>query len=138
MLQCSGDTIRLVIRQLRCKRCNRIHHELPNLLVPYKRYEAAGIEGAVGSPPAADVAVDESTLYRWRRWFALWAEYAKGCLESLACRFNLHVETSSRSSQSVLHPLGRWVGDAPGWLARSVRPITNANLWVHTRSAFLT
>jgi hypothetical protein len=29
------------------------------------------------------------------------------------------------------------VGDAPRWLERIVRPIVNINLWLHTRSAFL-
>ncbi len=136
-IRSSGDTARLVIRRLQCKFCGRIHHELPNLLVPYKRHEAASIERAVTTPPAADVGVEESTLNRWRKWFTSWAEYAKGCLESIAYRFNLLVETSSGSSQTALHPLGHLVGDAPRWLARAVRPIANANLWVHTRSAFM-
>lgn len=136
-IQSTGEITHLLIRRLKCTACGRIHHELPDLLVPYKRHEAASIERAVSNPPAADIAVEESTLNRWRRWFAWWAEYAKGCLESIACRFGLPVEASPKPLQAALHPLGHLLGDAPRWLARAVRPIANANLWVHTRSALV-
>ena len=42
-----GETKVLIIRRLRCTHCRRIHHELPNCLVPYKRYESACIERVV-------------------------------------------------------------------------------------------
>ncbi len=34
-LQGDGETIILIIRRLRCRNCRRIHHELPDILVPY-------------------------------------------------------------------------------------------------------
>ncbi|WP_264176031.1 hypothetical protein [Effusibacillus dendaii] len=84
------------------------------------------------------VAADDSTLQRWRRWFQEQSTYLFGCLSSIAIRFDQDsVKRSSTSSQSAHHKIGHLVGDAPGWLARIVRPIANANLWVHTRSAFL-
>ncbi|MEW6541058.1 MAG: DUF6431 domain-containing protein [Bacillota bacterium] len=43
-----GDKIILVIRRLRCVACRRIHHELPDLLVPYRRHIRESIEAAVG------------------------------------------------------------------------------------------
>ncbi|MGB4509265.1 MAG: DUF6431 domain-containing protein, partial [Syntrophomonadaceae bacterium] len=30
-----GERITLIIRRLRCVKCQRIHHELPDMLVPY-------------------------------------------------------------------------------------------------------
>ncbi|WP_445349419.1 DUF6431 domain-containing protein [Desulforudis sp. DRI-14] len=33
-----GDKIVLIIRRLGCVACHRIHHELPDMLVPYKRF----------------------------------------------------------------------------------------------------
>ncbi|WP_307545897.1 DUF6431 domain-containing protein [Paenibacillus sp. V4I5] len=30
----------LVIRRLHCSQCLKIHHELPDCIVPYKRYES--------------------------------------------------------------------------------------------------
>lgn len=134
----SGESITLIIRRLRCKNCGRIHHELPNILVPYKRYEAASIEQVVSeSPSSTCVAVDDSTLYRWRAWFHQWSTYAIGCLQAIAKRFNLPVEEQSGSSQTSLELIGQLVNSADGWLARAVRPIVNAHLWVATRSAFM-
>jgi hypothetical protein len=64
--------------------------------------------------------------------------YLLGALKSIAIRFHQDpAEESSGFLQTAYHPFGRFVGDAPGWLARIVRPVANANLWLHTRSAFL-
>src|SRR5690554_6190024 len=125
----SGEKDRLIIRRLQCEDCKRIHHELPDILVPYKRYDAESIEGTVSAPARLDIVADGSTLYRWRIWFLVWAVHAQGCLQSISLRFNLSVESSSALSQSALQTLGRYVGDAAGWLSRCVRPITNLNLW---------
>ncbi|QSO54912.1 hypothetical protein JZ785_04655 [Alicyclobacillus curvatus] len=121
---------------MRCEDCRRIHHELPNLLVPYKRYQAECIESVVTKAEHC-VATDESTLHRWKIWFKDWAKYASGCLNAIASRFELPVKVSSRPLHPSLQSIGRWVGNADGWLARTVRPIANENLWIHTRSAFL-
>jgi len=133
-----GVRIVLVVRRLGCVMCHRIHHELPDLLVPYKRHIGESIEAAVGGDPALSVAGDESTLWRWRRWFRELADYFLGCLVALAARYKVSsAEGRSTLSESVLHRIRQLVGDAPGWLARVVRPVTNANLWVQTRFAFL-
>ena len=127
----------LVIRRLRCDRCDRIHHELPDILVPYKRYGREAIEPVVANEPALSVAVDESTIMRWRQWFAERADYFVGCLESIRIRFGHGpVEAPSDLSLSMLQRIWHYVGDAPAWLARVVRPIANTNQWVQTRSAF--
>ena len=125
----SGDKDKLVIRRLYCEICKKIHHELLDILVPYKRYDAESIEGVVSEPARADVAADESTLSRWRNWFYVWAMYAVGCLQSISLRFNLPVESSSKLPQSALQSLGSYVGDGTGWLSRVVRPIVNSHLW---------
>ena len=109
--------------------CSKIHHELPDLLVPYKRYDAESIEGVVAEPARKDIAADESTLLRWRTWFIAWTVYAQGCLNSISIRFHLPVENSSGRSQSALHTLGRFVGITVGWLKRTVRSIVNSHLW---------
>ena len=36
-----------MIRRLYCKKCRRLHNELPDILSPYKHYEAETIEGVV-------------------------------------------------------------------------------------------
>jgi len=135
--QSSGGRSILIIRRLRCESCFKIHHELPDLLVPYKRYDAESIEGVLNEPPRRDIAVDESTLSRWKLWFAAWVVYAQGCLQMISIRYNLPVENSSDRPQSALQRLGQFVGNADGWLRRIVRPIANSHLWIHTRSAFM-
>lgn len=128
--QSSGERATLIIRRLYCEACARIHHELPDLLVPYKRYDAESIEGSLSEPKRTDIAADESTLSRWKTWFLAFAVYAAGALQSISLRFHLPVASSSTRSCSALQSLGRFVGDIPGWLSRVVRPIANSNLWI--------
>lgn len=129
VIDSAGDTIVLIIRRLRCCDCGRIHHELPDILVPYKRYGSESIEAAVTGDTALDVAADESTIRRWRNWFKDLASYLLGCLTSIVIRCGRgSVEEASRlPSGSALERIWRHVGDAPGWLARLVRPVTNSN-----------
>lgn len=134
-----GEMKRLVIRRLRCEQCRKIHHELPDCIVPYKRYESDCIEQVVTQSAGLLVApADQATLGRWRSWFQHLARYWEGALLALAVRYNLDLEVGpSNPSSSAHHRLGRLVGDVPGLLARIVRPVVNANLWLHTRSVFL-
>lgn len=125
-----GDRVQLVIRRLQCERCGKIHHELPDLLVPYKRYDAASIESVVAELPQSDSAAEESTLARWRSWFAVWAVYAAGCLQAIALRFHLPVQSTSNADRCACQMLGRYVGEAAGWLSRVVRSLVNQQLWV--------
>lgn len=134
-----GDRRILVIRRLRCVQCRKIHHELPECIVPYKRYESECVEQVITESEATlAVAADDATLRRWKIWFLAQSCYLLGALESIAIRFHQNpVEKSSVPSQSAHLGIGHYVGDAPGWLARIVRPVVNSNLWAHTRSAFL-
>lgn len=128
----------LVIRRLRCSQCRRIHHELPDMLVPYKRYIGKSIEAALQKDPGLSAPADESTLQRWRGWFQEYAGYLVGCLTALGARYGIaSVEGPSNLPESALQRIWRHVGEAPGWLARIVRPVANANLWPQTRLAFL-
>ncbi|WP_371825253.1 DUF6431 domain-containing protein [Paenibacillus soyae] len=126
----SGERAKLIIRRLYCTSCARIHHELPDLLVPYKRYDAESIEDVLQEPDASAVAADESTISRWLAWFQVWAVYAAAALQAISIRFKLPVQQASVAPRSALHALGRYVGDVAGWLGRAVRPIANLNLWV--------
>jgi len=139
LLEASGELRILVIRRFRCVTCRKIHHELPDCIVPYKRYESACVENVVAAAPEGIiVAADHSTLHRWRNWLRSQMTHWMGCLESIAIRFGLDVAgEASEPSQTAHHRFGRYVGDAVGWLARVVRSVANSNFWIHTRSAFL-
>ncbi len=87
---------------------------------------------------STDIAADEATLYRLKIWFYRQLPYLLGALRAIAiCLGQTPVEESSVPSPSAHQRIGCYVGNAPGWLARIIRPIANSNLWVHTRSAFL-
>ncbi len=133
----SGEKMVLVIRRLRCTQCKRIHHELPDMLVPYKRHTRKSIEEVIIEYSNLSVSADESTLRRWKSWFNDISDYFQGCLKSIAIRSGREsAEDKSGFPKSKLQRIWHYVGDAPGWLARAVRPIVNTNLWTHTRSAF--
>ncbi|HQA08641.1 MAG TPA: DUF6431 domain-containing protein [Syntrophomonadaceae bacterium] len=133
-----GNKIVLSIRRLRCADCKRIHHELPDILVPYKHHVRESIETTITEERQMSVIADESTLKRWQNWFFERADYFQGCLTSIILRYHLKESVGGLSSlpPSKLHRIWQHVGDAPGWLARVVKPIANLNLWPHTRSAF--
>lgn len=128
----------MIIRRLRCKTCKRVHHELPDILVPYKRYRIECIEAVINGEKALSVVADESTISRWKRWFRVLANHFLGCLISITARYGKGAaEERSELPGSSLQRICYYVGDGPGWLARVVRPVVNTNLWVQTRSAFL-
>ena len=133
-----GEKVILSIRRLRCVECKRIHHELPDMLVPYKRHVRESIEAVINGEPEASVTADESTLKRWQSWFFEMADYLHGCLVSIIVRYDHKqtVEGLSGLPKSKLQRIWQYVGDAPKWLARVVKPIANFNLWPHTRYAF--
>ena len=133
-----GEQKSLVVRRLRCLQCRKIHHELPDCIVPYRRYESECVEQVVAEPISSSVAADNATLRRWKCWFKNQRTYLLGALRSISIRFHQDpAEKSSVPSQPAHHGIGRIMTDSPGWLARIVRSIVNVNLWLHTRSAFL-
>ncbi|WP_235549875.1 DUF6431 domain-containing protein [Paenibacillus sp. Soil766] len=85
----TGEAKVLSLRRLRCNGCRKIHHELPDCLVPYKRYESTCLEEVVSEEEAGTVvAADDSTLYRWRSWYNELTAYWCGALFSIAVRFS--------------------------------------------------
>jgi len=103
--------------------------------VPYKRYASADIEKVLTEEESA---ADNATLYRLKRWFHSRLPYLLASLRSLSLRLGGDpVKEPSVLSQSVHQRIGHYVGSDPGWLKRIVRPLVNANLWLHTRSDFL-
>ena len=112
-----ADGIRqiLIIRRLRCCDCKHIHHELPDILVPYKRHCAETIEKIIDDR-IDDADIGELTIRRIRNWWNDLRVYKLGILASLSAKF------------------GMAFGNPPK-LKEVVRALANANLWVSTRSA---
>ena len=84
----AGEKLTLVIRVLKCLDCKRIHHELPDNLVTYKRYDRESIETVINGGTIIDVAADDSTIVRWKKWFATMSDYFLVCLISIATKLN--------------------------------------------------
>ena len=135
-LRCIGSRLRgcldevgakmvLSIRRSRCLGCSKIHHELPDKLVPYKRYEAKVLELVHDRNLDAAIEPALSTVNRWRQWLSWFLRHADRCREVLSFRYGLSEDVSFSD------PL------RSRWLAGTVRMVANTNLWVHTRSAWL-
>ena len=113
----SGVKQTLIIRRLRCKDCRVIHHELPDILIPYKRHCADTVENVIAGD-ISDVCCDNRTITRIKAWWDACQQYLKNVIASLREKYDV---------EFPLYPAPREI----------VRAVANANLWIHTRSAFL-
>jgi hypothetical protein len=113
----AGNKVMLIIRRLRCqtKKCSKIHHELPDRVIPYKRHCAETVEKVVNGD-VNDACCDFVTENRIRVWWAGMYAYFQSVLESLNEKYGV-------AFPSKLTP------------REIVRAVVNANYWVHTRSA---
>ncbi len=135
----SGNLVEKVlrIRRLQCKSCLKIHHELPDLLIPYKLHAAAIIEAALEETETVlvtqAVPVETSTHRRWKVWFDGITCHLLGALHTMERK-----ETMEKTPLigTALQRFRKYVGSAPGWLSRIVQSLVKKNLWVQTRSAF--
>lgn len=108
-----------IIRRLRCKECETIHHELPDFLIPFKRHCRANIECVIAEN---DIHRDRlanmslSTVLRIRWWWHAIKNYFS--FVKLGIEFELGVNLSTATK--------------PGHLSRV---LVNLHKWIHTRSA---
>ncbi|MBQ9634706.1 MAG: hypothetical protein IJV12_00625 [Acidaminococcaceae bacterium] len=134
LIQSDGSKIWLIIRRLNCPHCNRIHHELPDMVIPYKRYSTQAVEdilsGAASTP--LPVACENSTIRRIRIWFSLLRSYFESCLQSLKQLFQTDADFLIEIDKMV--PL-EVVTLPAGWLRCLVRALVNSGRWRQTRSA---
>lgn len=132
----NGDWKVLVIRRLRCANplCRRIHTELPDFLVPYKRYQISAIESVLAG--TAQVApLEESTRQRWRRWYRILRDHLLGVAASVRRHLQETVRTllASPNSSPITTPLLDGMK-----LTELVRLTVNTGNWITTRSAMVT
>ena len=81
-----GNQIVYYIRRLRCAPCNRIHHELPDRIVPYKRHCAETIEN-ITHEKTNDTPCEEKTVKRIFRWWNAIHPYFLNILKSLTMKY---------------------------------------------------
>ena len=63
----NGQKMYFSIRRLRCPRCLKIHHELPDFIMPHKHFAAICLIKALQKKEDT-LFCENSTIYRWRRW----------------------------------------------------------------------
>lgn len=127
-----GQQSVLIIRRLKCQHCQRIHHELPDIIVPYKRYSADAIEEILDERKEETYPCEDSTALRLRCWFSLLRDYFEKAL--CAIRYRHRQDEEVWQELSNLIPLTPITLSA-GWLKSIVRILVNSGFWLQTRFA---
>ena len=112
----NGEIKVLKIRRLKCKCCEKIHHELPDIIVPYKRHSAKTIEKIINGADEA-IYCEESTLNRIKAWWLTIKLYIESVKASLEFKYGITFSSESK-------------------LLEIVRALVNRHLWPGTRSAW--
>jgi len=92
-----------------------MHHELPDIIVPYKRHSAETIEDIIGGNESK-ATCEESTIARIKSWWAAMQLYIKNIMASLAAKYDIELSKEKK-------------------LPLIVRVLVNTHLWPRTRSA---
>ena len=108
------EKICLLIQRHKCKNCGKIHHQLPDCIVPYKRFSLEIIEGIIREPDAPTL-IDEETVRRILHWWVLMIAYILGIAPSLMEKHQVAIAPNQK-------------------LAQIVRALANSHLWPGTRS----
>lgn len=131
LLQADGSCTTLIIRVLQCVDCKRTHRELPDIVIPYKRYESDVFETILADTEHRDKLVDypceQRTAIRIKLWFYLMHHYFEGIIRSLNESF--HIEAP------VTLPLYPLSNQPAGWLKHLVRSVVNSSRWQQVCSA---
>ena len=117
VINTDGNKEKLSIRRLRCSLCRKIHHELPDCVIPYKRHCVETIENII-TGNTEDICCDFVTEHRIRSWWMTIKLYFEKILASLKIKYG--VELSANTAPREI-----------------IRALVNLNLWVHTRSAMM-
>ena len=114
-----GVKRQIIVRRMFCSTCDKLHIELPDVLVPHKHYGSEVIENVVDDVSTPDDLTTEDypcekTMERWKNWIAINIPQIDGCLRSAGTRLlDLH-ESLLVSTDSLLTQLRK---NGAGWLA---------------------
>lgn len=102
------------IRRLKCSVCKHLHNELPDILAPYKHYEAELIAGVIDDVVHPDDEDSEDypcqiTMERWLYWFNVNLQRIEGYLRQIAATLHLNVTSVSLLEAERKIPQNRWL-----------------------------
>lgn len=63
------DIRAIVIMQVKCKECKRVHSIMPDFVSPNKLYSSQLIDEAINNNDIKTCTADDSTIRRWRKTF---------------------------------------------------------------------
>ena len=109
--QGDGEKSTLIIRRLRCAKCRRIHHELPDCVIPYKRYSADVVEAVINGGKKVGVAVEDGTIRRMIQWWKLMLPYYINVLKTLTEKYQIQFHE-------------------PPLFKEIIRAVANSNNWI--------
>jgi hypothetical protein len=114
-----GSLLLFLIQRVRCKDCGKMHHVLPDTIIPYKRYDAETIEAVIkGNPEQALCGLEEQDIYRIKIWWGNMVRYILKKSAVVLTKKEIHISPESK-------------------LPAIVRALANAHLWPGTRSVLL-
>ena len=114
MIKEDGVKTTLVIRRLRCEKCRKIHHELPDCIVPYKRYSSATIEKII-TGEADETPCEIGTIRRILCWWKIVSEYYINVMKSLEEKHKV-------------------VFQEPPLFVEIIRAVVNTNNWISPKT----
>ncbi len=120
-----------LIRRLKCTNaaCGKLHNELPDIMFPYKHYDAGLIEDVVDEAVSEDDLETEDypcegTINHWKWWAQMNEKNMEGQIRLAAHRFLDFNDGFLKSRDSLLEDLRRRI--SPGWLKITARFIYNS------------
>ncbi len=97
-----------MIRRLICGRCGRLHHELPDIVVPYKRHSAQTIEAMISG---SEVGEEKRTVQRIVAWWRTVGTYLVDVMKSLMAKYRLQLRRKPAFRELVRAAVnsGNWI-----------------------------
>ena len=118
VITADGEKKAYRIRRLRCgESCRKIHHELPDIVVPYKRHGAQTME-KIEEGDIDGLSMESSTIARLLEFTKRMKAHYRNAVSGIKEKYP-DLRLPSRPQ-----------------LREIVRILVNGNLWIHTRSAF--
>lgn len=120
------------IRRLKCPTCKKIHHELPNFMIPYKRQCTATVSHILEGNDLYDLS--EKVVTRIHHWFNLRVNAFIGLVGQLfKNELRLPHIILPNDVFSKLDWLKAQFAHHPKWLNHLVHALLFSGLWPHTR-----
>jgi len=114
-----GSFLLFFIQRVRCNGCGKIHHVLPDTIVPYKRFDAKTIEAVIGgTPEQALCELEEQEIYRIKTWWRYMVRYISRKASVVFAKKEIQISPEST-------------------LSMIVRALANTHLWPGTRSVLV-